>query len=187
MLNNFSDWKNILFLAILILVAFIFGGLMAFAFSSVQKSHKRAKYFGVAIIFVWLYLYFAFLSIITLIFSAIHYAKDNHGTGWDYIYMIQITIFKFIECQIFNSFGVFNGESALDSYLILNFENLIWMIFENISDVFEFSTRHLVLVQIIISSIAIFICLFILCIYCSLVYNKQNYTPKYQLSQSNKS
>ena len=119
-----------------------------------------------------LYLFLAFLSIITLIFSSIHYAKDNHGTGWDYIYMIQITFFKFVECQMFNSFGVFNGESALDSSLILNFENLIWTIFENISDVFEFSTRHLVLVQIIVSSITTFLCSVVVCLYCAIIFNK---------------
>ena len=172
MLNNFSDWKNILFLGILILFAFIFGGFIAVIFSGIQKSFKKYKYFGIAIIFVMLYLFLAFLSIITLIFSSIHYAIDNHGTGWDYIYMIQIIFFKFVECQIFNSFGVFNGEIALDSSLILNFENLIWMIFENISDVFEFSTRHLVLVQIIVSSITTFLCFIFPCLFCAIKFNK---------------
>ncbi len=86
--------------------------------------------------------------------------------------MIQITFFKFVECQIFNSFGVFNGEIALDSSLILNFENLIWMIFENISDVFEFSTRHLVLVQIIVSSITTFLCFIFPCLFCAIKFNK---------------
>ena len=85
--------------------------------------------------------------------------------------MIQIIFFKFVECQIFNSFGVFNGEIALDSSLILNFENLIWMIFENISDVFEFSTRHLVLVQIIVSSITIFLCFCAVCVFYAMLSN----------------
>ena len=172
MLNNFSDWKNILFLGILILFAFILGGFIAIIFSGIEKSYEKSKYFGVAIIFIWLYFFLTFLSIITLIFSSIHYAKNNHGTGWDYIYMIQITFFKFVECQMFNSFGVFNGESALDSSLILNFENLIWTIFENISDVFEFSTRHLVLVQIIVSSITTFLCSVVVCLYCAIIFNK---------------
>ena len=73
---------------------------------------------------------------------------------------------------MFNSFGVFNGESALDSSLILNFENLIWTIFENISDVFEFSARHLVLVQIIVSSITTFLCSVVVCLYCAIIFNK---------------
>ena len=172
MLNNFSDWKNILFLGILILFAFILGGFIAIIFSGIEKSYEKSKYFGVAIIFIWLYFFLTFLSIITLIFSSIHYAKNNHGTGWDYIYMIQITFFKFVECQMFNSFGVFNGESALDSSLILNFENLIWTIFENISDVFEFSTRHLVLVQIIVSPITTFLCSVVVCLYYAIIFNK---------------
>ena len=83
--------------------------------------------------------------------------------------MTEFTFFKILDFQILTFFDFFDNSDIFNTTLAITLEKLIWMIVETIIEAFVEDTKILVIIQIVITSIAlIFItfCIIIIILVC---------------------
>ena len=83
--------------------------------------------------------------------------------------MTEFIFFKILDFQILTFFDFFDNSDIFNTTLAITLEKLIWMIVETIIEAFVEDTKILVIIQIVITSIAlIFItfCIIIIILVC---------------------
>ena len=125
---------------------------------------KIFDYFQLSFIFLIAFIIFTFIC------SICYLCDDNLSRErWNNIIMTEFIFFKILDFQILTFFDFFINSDIFNTTLAITLEKLIWMIVETIIEAFVEDTKILVIIQIVITSIAlIFItfCIIIIILVC---------------------
>ena len=169
LLNEYSYSKAIKFYIALIILSFFFGIIIFYECTldmvgSRNSCDKIFDYFQLSFIFLIAFIIFTFIC------SICYLCDDNLSRErWNNIIMTEFIFFKILDFQILTFFDFFDNSDIFNTTLAITLEKLIWMIVETIIEAFVEDTKILVIIQIVITSIAlIFItfCIIIIILVC---------------------
>ena len=93
---------------------------------------------------------------------------------WDYIYMVGFGAFKTIDLMLLSFYDFFDNSDIFNTTLAITFEKLLWMIIEAIIYSFDFKNKILIVIQIIISSLAVLVLIIAGCYECYTDFKKND-------------
>ena len=169
LLNEYSYSKAIKFYTALIILSFFLGIIIFYEckldmVGSRNSCDKIFDYFQLSFIFLIAFIIFTFIC------SICYLCDDNLSRErWNNIIMTEFIFFKILDFQILTFFDFFDNSDIFNTTLAITLEKLIWMIVETIIEAFVEDTKILVIIQIVITSIAlIFItfCIIIIILVC---------------------
>ena len=102
--------------------------------------------------------YVFYHSFLTFISSLYYYYEDSPSRKrWDNIMMAELIIFKMVDMTLLSYFDFYDNSDIFNTSLFITLEKFLWMVIETILDETKINIKTLIKIQIIISSVSVFI------------------------------